>query len=146
MWMCCCNYLALDGACLAWMYLHWFYMLTVQHDAQMDYYGTKLATCSSDRSVKIFDIRGDQQVLIADLKGSVRTCLQCHKQTYQQSRIFVFSNLLYGFLVKFILIITRNPYVIWEESPSPECCWGICMFFREKYKTATLRVWRIWHI
>lgn len=39
------------------------------HDAQMDYYGTKLATCSSDRSVKIFDIRGDQQVLIADLKG-----------------------------------------------------------------------------
>lgn len=23
------------------------------HDAQMDYYGTRLATCSSDRSVKI---------------------------------------------------------------------------------------------
>jgi len=41
----------------------------VQHDAQMDYYGTKLATCSSDRSVKIFDVRGDQQVLVADLKG-----------------------------------------------------------------------------
>jgi len=42
-----------------------------QHDAQMDYYGTKLATCSSDRSVKIFDVRGDQQVLVADLKGLV---------------------------------------------------------------------------
>ena len=27
------------------------------HDAQMDYYGTKLATCSSDRSIKIFDVK-----------------------------------------------------------------------------------------
>ncbi len=26
------------------------------HDAQMDYYGTRLATCSSDRTVKIFEI------------------------------------------------------------------------------------------
>jgi len=49
----------------------WWTANCVQHDAQMDYYGTKLATCSSDRSVKIFDIRGDQQVLVADLKGSV---------------------------------------------------------------------------
>jgi len=39
------------------------------HDAQMDYYGTKLATCSSDRTVKIFSVRNDQQELIADLKG-----------------------------------------------------------------------------
>ena len=59
-------------------------MLCVQHDAQMDYYGTKLATCSSDRSVKIFDVRGDQQVLVADLKGSVsftsvHVCICCHR-------------------------------------------------------------------
>lgn len=39
------------------------------HDAQLDYYGTKLATCSSDRSVKLFDVRNGQQVLIADLRG-----------------------------------------------------------------------------
>jgi protein transport protein SEC13 len=26
------------------------------HDAQLDYYGLKLATCSSDRVVKIFDV------------------------------------------------------------------------------------------
>jgi len=39
------------------------------HDAQMDYYGTKLATCSSDKSVKIFDVRSDQHVLVADLRG-----------------------------------------------------------------------------
>lgn len=40
-----------------------------QHDAQMDYYGTRLATCSSDRSLKIFDVRNGGQILIADLRG-----------------------------------------------------------------------------
>lgn len=35
----------------------------------MDYYGTRLATCSSDRSVKIFDVRNGGQILIADLRG-----------------------------------------------------------------------------
>ncbi|UYV66168.1 SEC13 [Cordylochernes scorpioides] len=40
------------------------------HDAQLDYYGTMLATCSSDRSVKVFDIHSTGvQKLIADLKG-----------------------------------------------------------------------------
>ena len=40
-----------------------------QHDAQMDYYGTRLATCSSDRTVKIFDVRNGGQILVADLRG-----------------------------------------------------------------------------
>lgn len=31
------------------------------HDAQLDYYGKKLATCSSDRTVKIYDVSGDLQ-------------------------------------------------------------------------------------
>ncbi|KII90409.1 hypothetical protein PLICRDRAFT_38938 [Plicaturopsis crispa FD-325 SS-3] len=32
------------------------------HDAQLDYYGKRLATCSSDRTVKVFDvIEGDAQ-------------------------------------------------------------------------------------
>ena len=39
------------------------------HDAQMDFYGTRLATCSSDRSVKIFDVRDGTQTLSADLRG-----------------------------------------------------------------------------
>lgn len=40
------------------------------HDAQTDFYGTKLATCSSDRSVKIFDVKPDgQQVFVAELLG-----------------------------------------------------------------------------
>jgi protein transport protein SEC13 len=33
-----------------------------QHDAQLDYYGKRLATCSSDRTIKIFDvINGEPQ-------------------------------------------------------------------------------------
>ncbi|CAH1784700.1 unnamed protein product [Owenia fusiformis] len=39
------------------------------HDAQMDYYGVKLATCSSDRSVKIFDVRNGQQTFVTALTG-----------------------------------------------------------------------------
>lgn len=31
------------------------------HDAQLDYYGKKLATCSSDRTVKIYNVSGDVQ-------------------------------------------------------------------------------------
>ncbi|CAG8473156.1 3075_t:CDS:2 [Ambispora leptoticha] len=39
------------------------------HDAQLDYYGKKLATCSSDRSIKIFEIDGENRRLIETLKG-----------------------------------------------------------------------------
>lgn len=45
----------------------------LQHDAQMDYYGIRLATCSSDRTVKIFDVRNGAQKIVATLKGYV-----CH--------------------------------------------------------------------
>ncbi|TYZ57279.1 hypothetical protein PybrP1_007543, partial [[Pythium] brassicae (nom. inval.)] len=31
------------------------------HDAQLDYYGKRLATCSSDRTVKVYDVTGDVQ-------------------------------------------------------------------------------------
>jgi protein transport protein SEC13 len=40
------------------------------HDAQMDYYGVKLATCSSDRLVKIFDVKPNGQSFPqAELQG-----------------------------------------------------------------------------
>jgi len=39
------------------------------HDAQLDYYGKRLATASSDRSIRIFDVSGDEQKLLAQLKG-----------------------------------------------------------------------------
>lgn len=31
------------------------------HDAQFDYYGKKLATASSDRTVRVFEVTGDSQ-------------------------------------------------------------------------------------
>jgi len=39
------------------------------HDAQMDYYGISLATCSTDRSVRIFDVKDGTQNLVAKLQG-----------------------------------------------------------------------------
>ena len=39
------------------------------HDAVLDYYGRRLATCSSDKTIKIFEIEGDQHRLIETLKG-----------------------------------------------------------------------------
>ena len=35
------------------------------HDAQLDYYGKRLATASSDRSIRIFDVAFDRQTLLA---------------------------------------------------------------------------------
>ena len=39
------------------------------HDVQLDYYGRKLATASSDRTVRVFDIAGEQLTLLATLQG-----------------------------------------------------------------------------
>jgi len=40
------------------------------HDAQMDYYGKRLATCSSDKMIKIFDVTSKgAPTHLADLKG-----------------------------------------------------------------------------
>ena len=39
------------------------------HDAVLDYYGRRLATCSSDKTIKIFEIEGDQHKLTETLKG-----------------------------------------------------------------------------
>lgn len=41
----------------------------VIHDAQLDYYGKRLATCSSDRTIKIFDVTNDQRKQIGEIKG-----------------------------------------------------------------------------
>lgn len=42
---------------------------SLQHDAQLDYYSKRLATASSDRTIKIFEIAGDKQTLSATLTG-----------------------------------------------------------------------------
>jgi protein transport protein SEC13 len=39
------------------------------HDAQMDYYGAKLATCSSDRTIKVYNVSDSAYELSATLQG-----------------------------------------------------------------------------
>jgi len=39
------------------------------HDAEVDYYGLRLATCSSDHSIKVYDIKNGAHTLLDDLKG-----------------------------------------------------------------------------
>ncbi|QQP52782.1 SEC13 -like protein [Caligus rogercresseyi] len=57
-----------------------FIMVTVQstvdtghedmvHDAQMDYYGTRLATCSSDRTIRIFQVQEGKTQAMKDPFG-----------------------------------------------------------------------------
>lgn len=45
------------------------FRLELQHDAGLDYYGRRLATCSSDKTIKIFEIEGDSHRLVETLKG-----------------------------------------------------------------------------
>ncbi|KAG8533296.1 uncharacterized protein KY384_002079 [Bacidia gigantensis] len=39
------------------------------HDAVLDYYGRRLATCSSDRTVKVFEVEGESHKLTETLQG-----------------------------------------------------------------------------
>jgi protein transport protein SEC13 len=41
----------------------------MQHDAVLDYYGRRLATCSSDKTIKIFEVEGESHILVETLKG-----------------------------------------------------------------------------
>jgi protein transport protein SEC13 len=41
-----------------------------KHDAQLDFYGKRLATASSDRTVKVFDVQGEGSYTLVDtLRG-----------------------------------------------------------------------------
>ena len=45
-------------------------LLCLQHDAQLDYYGKRLATCSSDKTIRVFDVVDGEQKGQGDiLKG-----------------------------------------------------------------------------
>ncbi|KAL8929838.1 MAG: hypothetical protein Q9208_000982 [Pyrenodesmia sp. 3 TL-2023] len=39
------------------------------HDAVLDYYGRRLATCSSDKTIKVFEIEGENHKLTETLRG-----------------------------------------------------------------------------
>ena len=47
------------------------FLLLLQHDAQLDFFGKTLATCSSDRTIKIFKVTPDteQHTLVKELRG-----------------------------------------------------------------------------
>lgn len=46
--------------------------MNLQHDSQLDYHGKRLATCSSDRTVKVFDVvDGEPKSTGHTLKGFV---------------------------------------------------------------------------
>jgi len=47
----------------------------VQHDAVLDYYGRRLATCSSDKTIKIFEVEADSHRLVDTLKGYASSLL-----------------------------------------------------------------------
>jgi hypothetical protein len=59
---------------------------TKQHDAVLDYYGRRLATCSSDRTIKIFEIEGETQRLTETLKGYAGVI---HSRGYQRVPILI---------------------------------------------------------
>jgi len=44
------------------------------HDVQLDYYGKRIATASSDRGIKIFEVAGDQ---VSSRRAGVRFALEC---------------------------------------------------------------------
>lgn len=58
-----------------------------QHDAVLDYYGRRLATCSSDKTIKIFEVEGENHKLVETLKGYViRDGRPCNMLTAGQTR------------------------------------------------------------
>ena len=60
----------------------------------MDYYGCRLATCSSDRSVRIYDVKNGTQTLVADLRGHEGPVRMNLKQKIEYSCI---NNIFYHF-------------------------------------------------
>jgi protein transport protein SEC13 len=59
----------------------------------MDYYGCRLATCSSDRSVRIYDVKNGTQTLAADLRGHEGPV------SSQLVHYFIFRHQLHNFLI-----------------------------------------------
>lgn len=49
----------------------------MKHDAQLDYYGKKLATASSDCTIRIHEIDGENCRLIHTIKACVYLFTQC---------------------------------------------------------------------
>lgn len=83
-----------------------------QHDAQMDYYGKRLATCSSDRKVKIFDVPASgEPVHVADLTGFVEFTERGRPLFLPLLRIWSFPRSFFHYMVIFPC---RHEGPVWE--------------------------------
>ncbi|MCJ1461475.1 GTPase-activating protein S13 [Pseudocyphellaria aurata] len=62
-----------------------------QHDAVLDYYGRRLATCSSDKTIKIFEIEGETHKLTETLRGYDGKVLIWREQNAQWQKVADFA-------------------------------------------------------
>ncbi|BGP36687.1 GTPase-activating protein S13 [Rhodotorula kratochvilovae] len=82
------------------------------HDAQLDYYGRRLATASSDRTIRIFDVEADDSYRLADSlqghDGPVHALAWAHPS---------FGSILAS-------CSFDGKVLIWKETDAPHKGWG----------------------
>jgi protein transport protein SEC13 len=62
-------------------------LIKQQHDAQLDYYGKRLATCSSDKTIRIFNVvKGEAKGEPVILKGFVASILRPYEEETDADR------------------------------------------------------------
>lgn len=67
----------------------------MQHDAQWDYYGRRLATCSSDGTTRIFDVDAvGERKMEAELRGHDGPVWQVQKTAETELVLFCFVSFL----------------------------------------------------
>lgn len=65
----------------------------------LDYYGRRLATCSSDKTIKIFEVDGETHRLTETLRGYSRShYFEAERWTNLVTVMMVLSGVLLGFV------------------------------------------------
>ncbi|TNY21848.1 protein transporter SEC13 [Rhodotorula diobovata] len=82
------------------------------HDAQLDYYGRRLATASSDRSIRIFDVEADDSYRLAD-------SLQAHDGPVHA---LAWAHPSFGSILASCSF--DGKVLIWKENDSPHKGWA----------------------
>ena len=84
------------------------------HDVQLDYYGKRMATCSSDRTVKVYDVvEGGERRQVADLKGHVASDAGQSRRAMEAHHVRIVPRVLWH--------CTR---AVITFGPQPRCCWA----------------------